>query len=427
MNIRLLITTLFSLVLAAIVAACGQRQQRTTTPWGTDEGQEQSADSVFGLQDVQSSGELIMLTVSGPDTYYDYHGRGMGTQYLLCERFAQSIGVGLRVEICKDSADITRRLIDGEGDIAVIRRSDGKEKRPQTASDSATTIQPTNQNPQRLTASTFSVDDISWFVSADNSSLHEALTSWYNPAMLNEIRQEEKRLASAPRVRRRVFSPMLDSKRGTISRYDNLFRRHAATCGWDWRLLAAQCYQESCFDPQAKSWAGACGLMQIMPSTADLVGLNRSDLFSAEPNIEAACRYLARLNNSFCDIKSASERTCFVLAAYNGGANHVRDAMALAQKYGGNPQRWSDVSKYVLRLRERQYYTDPAVKYGYMRGDETASYVEGILNRYYSYSGNRVAVTSRASRTDVFTPQPATKQHRFKAPPSPSSAAEPSK
>jgi len=232
--------------------------------------------------------------------------------------------------------------------------------------------------------------------------------------MVSEVVAEEKRLSSAPRVRRRVFSPMLDSKRGTISRFDNLFRRHAATAGWDWRLIAAQCYQESCFDPQAKSWAGACGLMQIMPSTADLMGLDRAKLFQAEPNIETACRYIARLNSSFGDIRSPQERVCFVLAAYNGGANHVRDAMALARKYGGNPQRWSDVGQYILKLREPRYYRDPAVRYGYMRGDETYQYVDGILNRYYSYSGQRVATTRPSSHTDMFTPQPATKKHRFK-------------
>lgn len=405
-----------------LFTTCNRKPERTTTPWGTVEGDTVADDSVFGLQDVQSSGELIMLTTSGPDTYYDYHGRGMGTQYLLCERFAQSIGVGLRVELCKDSADVARRLIDGEGDIAVVSGCDGEDIQQHSNADSVANTRPKNSQQHDLMTSTLNVGETSWLVAADNSTLREALTSWYKPSMLGDIRQEEKRLASAPRVTRHVYSPMLDSKRGTISRYDNLFRRHASTCGWDWRILAAQCYQESCFDPNAKSWAGACGLMQIMPSTADLVGLSRSELFIAEPNIAAACRYIARLNGTFSDIRSATERTCFVLAAYNGGANHVRDAMALAQKYGGNPQRWSDVSPYILRLRERQYYTDPVVKYGYMRGDETASYVDGILKRYYSYSGNRVATTRNSMRTDVFTPQPATKEHRFKAPAQSSSA-----
>lgn len=390
---------IFASIATILLASCDRRPAREMTPWGTVVGDTVATDSVFGIDDVQASGELIMLTVSGPETYYDYHGRGLGTQYLLCERFAQSIGVGVRVELCKDSAEAVARLDAGEGDIAICQQPKDSAKTNAPSENQAIAMRPQNY---------------SWVINKDNSSLREALSKWYKPQMVAEVMREEKQLASAPRVRRRVFSPMLDSKRGTISHYDHLFRRYAPTAGWDWRLVAAQCYQESCFDPQAKSWAGACGLMQIMPSTADLVGLDRSRLFQAEPNIEAACRYIAKLNGTFSDIRSSQERVCFVLAAYNGGANHVRDAMALTRKYGGNPQRWADVSPYILRLRDPHYYRDPAVKYGYMRGDETEQYVSAILNRYYTYSGQRVVSTRPSAHTDMFTPQPATKKHRFK-------------
>lgn len=73
------------------------------------------------------------------------------------------------------------------------------------------------------------------------------------------------------------------------------------------------------------------------------------------------------------------------LAAYNGGYHHVRDAMALTKKYGGIWQRWSDVRHYILALSQPQYYRDPVVKNGYMRGSETANYVDMIMSRWKQY------------------------------------------
>lgn len=105
-----------------------------------------------------------------------------------------------------------------------------------------------------------------------------------------------------------------------------------------------------------------------------------------EANISAAARYISELNASFGDVPS-SERTYFILAAYNGGGYHVRDAMALTRKNGRNPYRWADVSHFLLLLRDPQYYNDPVVKNGYMRSNETFDYVERIRIRYAQYRG----------------------------------------
>ena len=124
-----------------------------------------------------------------------------------------------------------------------------------------------------------------------------------------------------------------------------------------------------------------------MPSTAASLGLPESEILNPEANIAAAARYIARLNGLFNDVRSYEERVNFVLASYNGGHNHVRDAMSLARKYGRNPYRWSDVSEFVLKLSQPAYYKDPVVKYGYMRGGETADYVARIRSRWEQYKG----------------------------------------
>ena len=155
-------------------------------------------------------------------------------------------------------------------------------------------------------------------------------------------------------------------------------------------LLAAQCYQESTFDPRAVSFAGAKGLMQIMPGTADHLGVPRSKLYDPETNIAAAVKYIAELQKAFADIRDHYERTNFVLASYNGGTHHIRDAMELAKRDGRNPHRWADVSTYVLKLASPQYYNDPLVKYGYMRGSETVDYVSKIRQRHAGYEGVKI-------------------------------------
>lgn len=333
-----------------LLVSCRQRQERVVTPYGS------VLDSVevtedFDLPDIQTNGELIMATVSGPETYYDYHGRQLGTQYLICQHFADSLGVRLRIDVCRDSAELRRRLDEGEADLVAW---------------------PT---PGEIE------------VGAEKPELAEELALWYHPDRIAAAKKEEQDLLTVKKVRRRIFSPMLDKRGGIISHYDQYFIAYSRDIRWDWRLLAAQCYQESTFDPKAVSFAGAKGLMQIMPGTADHLGVSRSRLYEPEANIAAATKYIAELQRTFADIGDHYERTNFVLASYNGGAHHIRDAMALAKRDGKNNHRWGEVAPYVLKLAQPKYYNDPLVKYGYMRGSETVDYVSKIRQRFAGYQG----------------------------------------
>ena len=233
-------------------------------------------------------------------------------------------------------------------------------------------------------------EGLGWLVGSDKEDLERELTAWYHPSMVDSVKKQEEFLLSTRSVKRRVFSPMLNRAGGVISHYDGFFQRYASTIRWDWRLMAAQCYQESTFDPQARSWAGACGLMQIMPGTADHLGLPRGSIYDPEQNIAAAAKYLGELDRTFADIPDRSERTKFVLAAYNGGHFHVRDAMALARKNGKNALHWREVEPFVLGLSKPEYYNDPVVKHGYMRGSETVDYVSKIRQRHQGYMGVKV-------------------------------------
>ena len=353
------------LIIFALISCKQKQPDKEVTPWGTvvgDDGTEPE-DTVVGLMtlsDIVAQGEMIMLTLNGPKTYYDYHGHGMGLQYLLCEKLAQKLGVKLRVELCKDSIELITKLRDGQGDIIAYPIK---------------TEEFTNCGPQ-------------WAVNKKNEALAKEINIWYKPTMLAEMEKMEKTLIANGGVIRHVYSPFVNRQKGIISRWDGLFQKYAPTARLDWRLMAAQCYQESCFDPRAHSWAGACGLMQIMPSTAASLGLGSGDLYNPEKNIAASARYMAMLMNDFHDVTTMYDRICFALASYNGGKSHIRDAMALARKHGKSDKRWQDVKFFVLNLAKAEYYTDPVVKAGYMRGTETSSYVDRIMKRWMEYGGN---------------------------------------
>jgi len=395
---------LFILVISA-VSACQKKKTAEYTPWGealSDSIREEEKGEGFSLSDIQANGELIILTMNGPDTYYEYRGRGFGTQYLLCEKFAERIGVKVRVDVCKDTMEMVDKLISGDADVIAFPLNKTKTKSKQVA----------------FCGPKVDSVGVQWAVKKGNTSLADTLNRWFKPEMIAQVKKEEDFMLSTKSVTRKIYSPMLNKAGGIISHYDEYFVKAAAVVRWDWRLIAAQCYQESCFDPQAKSWAGACGLMQIMPSTADRIGLRREDLFSAEKNIAAAAKYLSMLQGQFKDVRDTRERTNFVLASYNAGPNHIRDAMALTEKYGGNKYRWSDVKQYVLNLMKPEFYNDPVVKYGYMRGTETAGYVDNIYARWQGYKGTARARSISApsfngGTTDFRTPHKAKKKNRF--------------
>ena len=180
----------------------------------------------------------------------------------------------------------------------------------------------------------------------------------------------------------RTNSPFLTAETGTLSPYDDWFREYAPIPGWDWRLIAAQAFQESRFNPRAHSWAGAVGLMQIMPRTARQLHANAAD---PKQSVEAACRYLWTIDEQWKEIKSDSERIKFILASYNVGTGHVQDAVRLAEKNGDDPNSWLDVSYWLIRKSKRSVYNDPVVKHGFARGTEPVAYVDQILTRWKNY------------------------------------------
>lgn len=363
---------LYILSVFFLCCACSAERKRADNGAFSASREQTEGAGVYDLPDIQQSGELIVATFSGPDTYYEYQGQPLGLQYALSADFARREGLRVRVETVRDTADLFRLLDAGEADIIACLLPADRIAREG--------CRPTGVNDKKA--------HTAWAVRGDAAELADALDRWYAGGVDVTVRRaEQTRVRERRQVRRKVRASYISKEKGIISTYDNHFRAAAVRTGWDWRLIAAQCYQESGFDPNAVSWAGARGLMQIMPGTAQHLGLSPDRMYSPADNIAAAARYIRELNGSFADIRNGEERIRFVLAAYNGGPGHVRDAMALARKYGKNPTVWAEVSPYIRALSNPRYYRDPVVKHGYMIGDETAGYVAAVMDRWRAYGG----------------------------------------
>ncbi|WP_317987888.1 MltF family protein [Hyalangium gracile] len=169
---------------------------------------------------------------------------------------------------------------------------------------------------------------------------------------------------------------------GTLSPYDSIFQSYSSRYGMDWRLMAAQAYQESRFNPKLKSWVGAIGLFQVMPATGRQLGFRK--LEDPDEGTHAGVMYMQQLVNRFEPGIPFKHRLRFALASYNAGYGHVQDARRIAREKGWNPDKWfGHVEKAMLLLERPQYYR--RARYGYCRGSEPVKYVSEIQNRYVSY------------------------------------------
>ena len=225
-----------------------------------------------------------------------------------------------------------------------------------------------------------------WAVRKGASDLRDTINSWFTEIQGDFTYQylHNKYFEKNKKRYAQDVPKYINSKK--ISAYDPLFKKYANTVRWDWKMLASIAYQESRFNPDAKSWAGAMGIMQLMPNTAKRFGVDSASISNPEQNIKAAVKYLSNVDAAFKYIENEEERTKFVLASYNAGVGHVRDAMALAEKHGKSPEKWSDVRVFMLMKAKPEFFNDPVVRHGYLRGEETDNFVAEIILRYKEYN-----------------------------------------
>jgi len=228
--------------------------------------------------------------------------------------------------------------------------------------------------------------NIAWGIRKGSTAWKEYLDNWISHfKKTRKFRQIYYRYFESPRVAQRMESDFHSISGGKISGYDKIIKQVSSEYNWDWRLISAIVYQESRFNADADSWAGAYGLMQLMPSTARSLGIENYK--NPKQNIKGGVLLLNWLNDQFVEsIPDSTERIKFVLASYNIGLGHVKDAQRLAKKYGKNSHVWDDNVDFFLQNKSvEKYYKDPVVRWGYCRGKEAYEYVNKVLTNYHHY------------------------------------------
>lgn len=227
---------------------------------------------------------------------------------------------------------------------------------------------------------------LAWAVRKNSPGLKSAIDEW----LIKERRTSDynhivkKYYKNRKAYIQRTASGYHSQYGGRISIYDESFKEHASNAGWDWRLIASLAYQESKFNNELESWAGARGLMQMMPETARRFG--GDSIMTAEKSIITGIKFLNYLEDYWeKQIPDSAQRLPFVLASYNAGLGHILDARKLTDKYGNDPDNWAAVSFFLKGKMQRRFYKDPVVDHGYCRGEEPVRYVTQILSRYQQY------------------------------------------
>ena len=228
-------------------------------------------------------------------------------------------------------------------------------------------------------------EPVTWALRSTSPNLLQAANSWLI----------EKKKVFIPRTYARYF---LNSKNqyerttntysslggNRISVYDELIQDNAQTLGWDWRLLAALVYKESRFDTTALSYAGAQGLLQLMPVTLERFGVTNPN--NPAESLKGGVKYLQYLDKFWMErVPETNERIKFILASYNIGQGHVEDAWRLTLKYRKNTQSWQEVSNFLNLKSDPKYYRDAVVKSGYAKGHIAVNYVRDVLALFQSY------------------------------------------
>jgi membrane-bound lytic murein transglycosylase F len=309
------------------------------------------------------------LDLAGKTIYVQNHSSHAARLRNLSDEIGDSINI---VEVNDDVETLITRVSEGEIDF--------------TVSDEhvATVNQMYYPNVDVETRVSFP-QNLAWAVRKGSPEFRDEINNW-----LSDFRHTTRfKMIYAKYFNNHNSSEMVGSdlyalNSGKISDYDKTIKKYSKEIGWDWRLVASLIYQESRFKPDAVSWAGAYGLMQLMPVTAERMGVDEND--SPIEQIKAGTELIKWLEERFESIEDRSERIKFVLASYNVGLGHVIDARNLARRDGKNPDVWDDsVDLYLLKKSNPEFYNDPVVKYGYCRGVETYNYVTQILDRYEHY------------------------------------------
>lgn len=221
---------------------------------------------------------------------------------------------------------------------------------------------------------------LSWILTPDNHHLLRLIQSWYRQAARSdEISRVIDRYKNyLNELDNRDVTAFFNKMSTTLPTYRAAFKNSAAEHQLPWQLIASVAYQESHWNPEARSFTGVRGLMQLTEDTANYLGVE--DRTDPHQSIWGGSKYLRYLLNQMPPDLNGKERLALALAAYNIGLAHLRDAQKLAEKMGRNPHSWKHLRQILPLLSDPNFASD--LEYGPARGHETVEFVERVKSFY---------------------------------------------
>lgn len=427
------------------------------------------ADTRLLWDQVLASKELRFATLESPATYYESPTGPAGFEYELAQRFAESIGVRLKVipvnrvhdviDLVKNNKatiggaalmsmelagnlkfgpayfSVPQQLIYRRGDERPTSLSDVNRESPAISLAQLETlkdqyphvnwnayydrdidallrmvqhreIKSTVANAQQVNIYKHLYPDIrvafditkpqpvAWLYHGDDEHLHKAVTDFF---------RELEETGELNRLVERYFghiiafdyidtSTFLTRVEERLPEFEELFRTIAEKHNIDWTLLAAMSYQESHWQPSARSPTGVRGLMMLTQDTAHHLGIK--DRVDPEQSVDGGARYFKQLLDKIPARIPYPDNVWFALAAYNIGLQYLEHVRVITQQNGGNPDNWNEIRKSLIKLSEENW--QPLSQNEPVRWTEPVRYVRNIrkyrdILRWLTFEKNRQA------------------------------------
>lgn len=225
--------------------------------------------------------------------------------------------------------------------------------------------------------------NVSWKAHYLNTQLLDSMNVWLEKTKETKFfRQLYHKYFDRSKIN--ISSNLYSIGDGNISRYDKYIKKHSPKINLEWQLIASIIYEESRFNPEVVSYAGAYGLMQLMPA---LYSKYKYDPHTGiDGQIACGIKYIKFLEEKIPpEINDSLTIIRLVLASYNVGPAHIEDAIRLSEKYSDNPYIWDNISFYLKNLSNSKYYCDSVVKYGRFYGNRAIAFGNNIMKRYEHY------------------------------------------
>lgn len=299
-------------------------------------------------------------------------------------------------EIRKDGIDVDMVLHDDLSTEEILRMISDKEISYTIADSNIAFLNQRYYPDIRIGIPIQEQEHLGWAVHSDDVALSDKIVIFFDIIKSNGVYDKlyEKYYGNVEEFDYFDLLKFHERLETRLPRYQKIIMQESQKHGFDWRMIAAMVYQESHFDPKARSATSVRGLMQITEETAKELGVtNRRDPVQS---LKAGIGYLKYLYEKFNGINDTRDRIKFAMASYNIGYGHVLDAQRLARSQEIDDNLWSSIQKTLPLLAKPKYYTK--VNYGYARGGVPVKYIERIF-MYYDILKQKAHVVKQKART----------------------------